>query len=114
MQLEAQSFVRDPDFNLEDHAALAFGSFQSGAEYGDVVWRFRPEAAKVAREFVFHPNQELTEQDDGSLLVRFKASGHLEMAWHLYCWGDAVEVLEPEALKTLVQSHRRSDFVSLP
>lgn len=114
IQLEAQSFGRDPDFNLEDHAAMAFGSFQSSAEYGDVVWRFRPEAAKVAREFIFHPKQILTEQDDGSLLVRFEASGHLEMAWHLYCWGDAVEVLEPEALKTLVQSHRRTDFVSLP
>ncbi len=110
IQLTAQSFNRDPDFNLKDHAALAFGSFHSEKEYGDVVWRFRPEAAKIASEFVFHPNQKLTEQVDGSLLVNFKASGHLEMAWHLYCWGDAVEVLEPEALKTLVQAHRRTDF----
>jgi predicted DNA-binding transcriptional regulator YafY len=114
MHIEAQSFVRDPDFNLVDHAALAFGSFQSDAEYADVVWRFRPEAARVARDFVFHPHQEFIDEADGSLLVRFRASGHLEMTWHLYCWGDAVEVLEPEALKVMVHSHRRADFSALP
>jgi hypothetical protein len=25
--------------------------------------------------------------DDGSLIMRFAASGQLEMAWHLYAWG---------------------------
>jgi predicted DNA-binding transcriptional regulator YafY len=114
MHLEAQSFSRDPEFNLVDHAALAFGSYQSEDEYGEVVWRFRTEAAQVAREFVFHPHQILIDEPDGSLLVRFRSSGYLEMAWHLYCWGDAVEVLEPEALKNLVHAHRRADFNALP
>ena len=54
------------------------------------------------------------EQLDGSLIVRFAAAGHLEMCWHLYLWGDQVEVLAPEALKALVQHHRRADFPSLP
>ena len=114
VRLAAQSFARDPDFNLEDHAALAFGSFQSEAEFGDVVWRFRPDASRVARGFIFHPRQEFIEEPDGSLLVKFRASGHVEMAWHLYCWGDAVEVLEPEALRNLVHQHRREDFNTFP
>lgn len=114
VQLEAQSFTRDAGFNLEDHAARAFGSFQSEAEYTEVVWRFRPEAAEVARDFLFHPHQDLTTEADGALVVRFRASGLLEMAWHLYCWGDAVEVLAPEALKVMVQGHRRADFNALP
>jgi predicted DNA-binding transcriptional regulator YafY len=46
--------------------------------------------------------------------VRFKASGHLEMCWHLYEWGNSVEVLAPPALAQLVHEHRRSDFPSLP
>ncbi len=37
----------------------------------------------------------MTRELDGSLLVRFEAAGHLEMAWHLYAWGDAVEVVKP-------------------
>lgn len=46
--------------------------------------------------------------------VRFKASGWLEMAWHLYQWGDQVEVLSPPELAALVEKHRRSDFAALP
>lgn len=114
LRIEAESFIRDPDFDLEDHAAQAFGSFQTDAEYGPVLWRFKPEAAEVARDFVFHPRQEMTDEPDGSLLVRFSASGHLEMAWHLYCWGTAVEVIEPIALRDLVAAHRRGDFPALP
>lgn len=114
IQIEAQSFVRDSEFSLETHAARAFGSFQSDAEYSEVVWRFSPAAAPTAREFLFHPAQEMTEEADGSLTVRFTASGHLEMTWHLYMWGDGVEVLAPDSLRRMVAMHRRSDFPALP
>ncbi len=113
-RLEASSFQRDPAFNLPDHAARAFGSYHAEAEYGEVVWRFTPAAALVARAFLFHPQQVAEDGADGSLTIRFHASGHLEMAWHLYQWGDAVEVLAPEALRDLVAKHRRGDFVALP
>ena len=113
-QLEASSFQRDPAFNLTAHAARAFGSYHAEAEFGEVVWRFAAKAAAVAREFTFHPLQQMSEEPDGSLTVRFAASGHLEMAWHLYQWGDAVEVLAPAALKAMVQSHQRPDFAALP
>jgi predicted DNA-binding transcriptional regulator YafY len=56
----------------------------------------------------------MEEEPDGSLVVRFKASGQLEMCWHLYAWGDKVEVLEPESLKRLVAGYRRSDFPAKP
>lgn len=113
-RLEAQSFRRDPDFSLDDHAASAFGSFHDAEEFAETIWRFSAAAAPVAREFTFHPRQELTENDDGSLTVRFAASGHLEMAWHLYAWGDQVEVLAPERLRGMVMAHRRGDFPALP
>ncbi len=99
---------------LDAHAARAFGSYHAEAEFGEVIWRFAPQAAPVARAFTFHPQQQITEEPDGSLTVRFFTSGHLEMAWHLYQWGDAVDVLAPKALKTMVVSHRRSDFPALP
>lgn len=71
-------------------------------------------AAARAREFEFHPTQVLEDKPDGSLIVRFRAAGHLEMAWHLYMWGKDVEVLAPPALKSLMEGHRRSDFPALP
>jgi predicted DNA-binding transcriptional regulator YafY len=71
-------------------------------------------ATPTARDFVFHPGQQVEDQPDGSIVVRFHASGWLEMAWHLYQWGDAVEVLAPGGLRAMVEGHRRSDFEALP
>lgn len=113
-EVTPQVFNRCSSFSLQDHAAKSFGSFYSDDEFGEVVWRFRPDAAVVAREFVFHPNQEFIEERDGSLLVKFWSSGHLEMAWHLYCWGDAVEVVKPDRLRQFVQKYQRDDLTSFP
>jgi len=113
-RLQAGSFRRDPGFDLATHAARAFGSYHDDREYGEVIWRFAPDAAPVARAFTFHPTQAMTDDPDGGLTVRFHASGHLEMAWHLYQWGDRVTVLQPPELAALVAQHRRSDFPALP
>ena len=51
---------------------------------------------------------------DGALRVAFTASGWVEMAWHLYQWGDKVEVIDPAALRDLVKDHRRGDVEVLP
>ncbi|WP_254900911.1 YafY family protein [Maritimibacter sp. HL-12] len=109
-----ESFAFAPGFTLEDYAAQAFGVYQDPAQYGEVIWRFAPGAAERAAEFRFHPTQVLEPQDDGSLIVRFNAAGWLEMAWHLYQWGDKVEVVAPEGLRTLVAGYQRSDFDALP
>ncbi|MAU22737.1 MAG: DeoR family transcriptional regulator, partial [Martelella sp.] len=109
-----ESFRFAPGFSLGDYAAQSFGVYQDPAQYEEVVWRFAPHAAARAAEFCFHPKQTVDAQEDGGLIVRFHAAGWLEMAWHLYQWGDAVEVLAPEGLRMLVESHRRSDFEALP
>lgn len=114
IEMGKDSFLRDPGFELSRYCARSFGSFHTQAEYGPVVWRFTQEAADVAREFVFHPQQEIETMEDGSLIVRFTASGWLEMAWHLYSWGDGVEVIAPLELRAMVEGHQRSDFPALP
>lgn len=108
-----KSFEIDPNFDIRRHAERGFGSFENTDEHGDVVWRFSPEAAPHARRFVFHPTQMVEQEPDGSLLVRFRASGHLEMCWHLYSWGTSVEVLQPARLRQMVHSHQRT-FDALP
>jgi predicted DNA-binding transcriptional regulator YafY len=107
-------FVRSPEFDLTAHAARAFGSFQDDSQYGDVIWRFAEEVAERAAEWRFHPTQTATRLPDGRLEVRFRASGWLEMAWHLYQWGESVEVVEPSGLADLVHPARRADFDALP
>ncbi len=109
-----ESFAMEHGFSMERFAAQSFGVWQDPAQFGEVVWRFSPKAASRAAGFRFHPSQVLEPQPDGGLIVRFQAAGWLEMAWHLYQWGDAVEVLAPEGLRALVEGHRRSDFTAMP
>ncbi|WP_018699906.1 helix-turn-helix transcriptional regulator [Amorphus coralli] len=101
-------------FTLSGHARRLFGTFWSEAEYEEVEWRFSPSAAPAVRTWRFHPDQTFQDHEDGSVTVRFRASGHLEMAWHLYQWGDSVEVIKPKAVADLVAGHQRPDFPALP
>ncbi len=100
VRMEQESFERPAEFNLKAFVARCFGVFDEPSF--DVVWKFSPEAAPFARQFVFHHTQTLEDQDDGSLIVRFNAGGELEMAWHLLTWGRHVEVLEPVSLKSML------------
>ncbi|MFQ3451758.1 WYL domain-containing protein [Bradyrhizobium sp. UFLA01-814] len=113
-ELTGEFFERDQNFDIDQHAQKAFGAFQNEQEFDEVVWKFKPSAAAHARDFLFHPAQILEDQPDGSLVVRFNASGHLEMCWHLYMWGDQVEVLAPLALRKMIEHHQRTDFHALP
>lgn len=100
LRLEQDSFERDPAFRLKEFVSQSFGVFEE--QPVDVVWRFSPIAAPLARTFVFHHSQSMEDEVDGSLIVRFRAGGLLEMAWHLTSWGEQVEVLEPTALRKLM------------
>ena len=92
-----ERFERDPAFALRRYAERSFGTFQQNAL--DVVLRFDADAAPDAKAFRFHPSQTITENDDGSLTVGFKAGGIEEMCWHLVTWGGSVTILEPPTLR---------------
>jgi predicted DNA-binding transcriptional regulator YafY len=104
VEVNSEYFERDESFDLDKFARASFGVFHD--EPVDVVWRFSPRAAPDAKDFIFHPDQKFEPQRDGSLIVRFKAGGQLEMAWHLYAWGNDVEVLEPSSLANLCENHK--------
>lgn len=92
-------FQRRKNFSLKKYAEQSFGVFQERPI--DVEWRFSPKAAPDARQFLFHPTQVLRDEPDGSLIVKFRAGGMLEMSWHLVTWGNEVEVIKPKRLKEM-------------
>src|SRR3546814_15920582 len=101
-------------FSLSEHAAQALGSYQDPTQYGDIVWRFLPEAAPRAAEFQFHPNQSAEYRDDRTPIVRFQATGRLHMAWHLYQCADKVEVLDPAGFRPLAHGPAPPAFPAPP
>lgn len=90
-------------FDLTAFANRSFGIYQDGVE--DVELTILPvgQAVDEARVWRFHPTQTLSDNPDGSLTVRFSASGMRELAWHLFTWGEGVRIEKPERLKQAMQ-----------
>lgn len=64
-----------------------------------MVLRIAPDPAENVQSWLFHPSQTTTREADGSLLVRFRAGGTVEMCWHFFTWGDALTILAPDSLR---------------
>lgn len=92
--------VPPADFDLQVFAGQSFGIYQDAIE--DVVLKITPEGAGEARVWRWHPTQSLEDQPDGGVIVRFRASGMRELAWHLFSWGQQVRILAPKRLKTVM------------
>ena len=107
IDLTDEFFLRDENFSLESFSSRAFGVFQE-KKIHNVHLRFSKEAAADALEFFFHPSQTVKENEDGTVDVKFSASGLKEMCWHLVTWAGAVKVLAPKALQTAYQEHIRA------
>jgi predicted DNA-binding transcriptional regulator YafY len=100
--VRAEAGVAAPpaDFDLQTFASQSFGIYQDDIE--DVVLRITPDGAAEARAWRWHPTQTVEDQTDGGVVVRFRASGMRELAWHLFSWGDQVRIVAPERLKTVM------------
>jgi predicted DNA-binding transcriptional regulator YafY len=88
------------DFSLQAYADESFGIYQDDTH--DVVLRILPEGREDALRWRFHARQRVEERGDGGVIVRFRASGMRELAWHLFTWGDKVEIVAPDALKEMM------------
>jgi predicted DNA-binding transcriptional regulator YafY len=86
-----------PDFDLAAFANTPFAYFEGPQE--DVALRVLPHGMLDFRNYRFHPSQSVEAQPDGGAIVRFRASGMLELAWHLFSWGTKIEIIQPESLR---------------
>jgi len=100
ISVEGRSFTKDPDIlqRMEARRQRAFGIIDDDAELS-VTLKFTAEQAPYVRERVWHPSQRLEDQEDGSLILRFQASGEFEMMRWILGWGSEVEVIEPPELR---------------
>ena len=100
LEVTGQPGAPPEDFSLQAYADESFGIYQDDTE--DVVLRILPEGREDGLRWRFHARQKVEEQPDGSVLVRFRASGMRELAWHLFTWGDKIRVVGPPALQEML------------
>lgn len=85
------------DFDLVAFANTPFAYFEGPQE--DVVLRVLPSGMDDFKNHRFHSSQTVEDHPDGGVIVRFRASGMLELAWHLFTWGNKIEIVEPSSLR---------------
>lgn len=94
LEVEILPDISTPDnFDLAEYTKESFGAWHEDPI--EVEWLFSPKVADEAKKYIFHPTQQLIENENGSLTVKFKAGGIKEMDWFLYTWGDEVTVIKP-------------------
>ena len=101
VKAEAGTASPPADFDLQAFASQSFGIYQDEIE--DVVLKVTPEGAAEARAWRWHPTQTLEDQADGGVVVRFRASGMRELAWHLFSWGEQVAIVAPARLRAVMK-----------
>lgn len=98
LQCLEEAAAPPPDFNLQEFANTSFGYFEASPE--DVVLHVLPSGMDDFKNYRFHSSQTVEDHpSSGGVIVRFRASGMLELAWHLFCWGNKVEIVEPVSLR---------------
>ena len=96
VELTDQTFDKG-DFDIKEYANRSFGVYQN--EIMKVELRFSAVVAEDVLNYNFHPTQKVKKNEDGTVTVKFKASGELEILWHLFRWGNKVQIISPKSLK---------------
>ena len=96
LELTDKSFNKK-DFNLQEYTNQSFGVYHG--EIMNVKLSFDKEVAEDALKYNFHPTQKVNKEEDGTVTVKFRASGDLEIIWHVFKWGKHCKILAPASLK---------------
>jgi proteasome accessory factor B len=89
------------DWDLDAWLAESFGIWRE--EGHDIVLRVLPHGVERAREWRFHPRQQIEEEGE-DLLIRFHSGGLLELANHLFQWAGDLVIEGPDALNTIMET----------
>ena len=99
-----KTFPLPRKFSLEKRLRDSFGVISGQGEF-DVLIRFDETISDYIREKRWHPSQQLTEIEDGSIELRLKLSSLVEVQRWILAWGGHAAVLAPAEL---VESVKRA------
>ena len=86
-------------FDASEHLGSAW-SIMTGGKVKTIKLKFlTPETARIIKETIWHPSQELEELGDGLLMMTIRVTETIELYRWILMWGQTVEVIEPQSLR---------------
>ncbi len=86
------------NFDIDAYAKKSFGVYHSPNGPFDIEWRASADVADAAARYLFHPTQKLHKNKDGTLTIRFRGDGFMEMGLYLFQWRGKIVPVAPAAL----------------
>lgn len=104
--LTHQQFESDLSFSIQDYFEQSFFA-EHGSNMTEVVLCFDTYQARYVREHPWHHSQQIEEQPDGQLILRFRTGALEEVKRRVLSYGRHVKVLEPEHLAQAITDELR-------
>lgn len=101
MRVVNEHFKYPKDFDLEEYLERGW-CLQADADQENIVLRFDKKIAPRIGSSKFHPNQKMTQQNDGSILFEVTVAGIDEIKHWVLGFGDRVEVVGPQSLRKVI------------
>ena len=94
-------FTVSDDFSLDSYTKSNFGIMSGDEEYRVAV-RFSAAQGPYILERTWHPEQQIVENDDGTVDITFPSTSLFEVRRWILSWGSDAQVIGPEILRQQV------------
>jgi len=98
----ARTFVRPPDFSIEEYAAGSISGVLHGEGTTRVRVRFAPRVAKAAAAARIVADREVEQRLDGSVEIVYSVADVDELVRWTLGWGAQAEILEPAEARSRI------------
>ena len=98
-----KTFIIPETFNFHEITRSRFGVHWGKAEEHVKIW-FSPKVVPYILERIWHPSQEISYHEDGSIVLSLTVNHMLELKRWVLSWGMDARVIEPEKLASDIQS----------
>jgi len=99
--VEERTFQRPKSFSLYGYLGSAWGIIRG--QRNAVKIRFSPPLSRLIVESQWHPTQQLTTKEDGSVIFTAEVDGLVEIRRWVLGFGECAEVIEPQELRESIK-----------
>lgn len=105
VELSGETFTYPDDFDPEEKLKNAFGLICDDPL--DIEIWFSANQARYIKERIWAVNQQIIEQEDGSIILKMRSSGKHELKKWILGYGAEAKVLLPEELHQEIRKEIR-------
>lgn len=103
-EFKEETFIIPKDFNLEKYIDLDFGIWNNPGQFDEYEILFSPQTTNYILEREWHKDQQIEENEDGSVLLKFTSNQKQVILSWVMGFGTAATVIKPPELREQIRA----------